>query len=200
MPLGCDTYIIDAILKEVSKKSEIMIAPTTPFTLVRVLDYMPGSVNMDFSACKKYYKSIFNSFIDKGFRKIIIVSYHADTVNMVSTREAAYEILKVKKDTQFKRIKIWGLIEKAACKKKIIKEEDQIHAGESETSLMVYINSKLVKKNKIKDSKVQYDESSLLYPLGKPKSGVFGSPSLASKEKGKNLFKIGVEEILKILK
>jgi creatinine amidohydrolase len=200
LPIGNDIYVGEGFLSELNKKSSICITPTINYTMVRVLDYMPGSVSPKLESYKSYLKDILESLIGNGFKKIILATFHADTVNIVAMREAAFELQKENKNIDFKRLDLYSLASFVGKKNNILESKnEEMHADELETSLMLYIKPELVRKNKAVNEKVVHDHYSLLRPIGQPKSGVFGSPKLASQVKGQKIFKLASKEILKVI-
>jgi len=77
-----------------------------------------------------------------------------------------------------------------------------IHAGERETSCILSINEKLVKKDEIVDYVPDVTQEYLDYVGMKPlsKYGNWGRASKASKEKGEKLLKTRTDEIFKYVK
>ena len=84
----------------------------------------------------------------------------------------------------------------AVCESKKI----EIHAGERETSLMLYLHEELVKKELMAENDCVPDcpQSFLNHvPVCKiSKTGAWGEPSLATKEKGEAIYRIKVDNMV----
>ena len=73
------------------------------------------------------------------------------------------------------------------------------HADEIETSLMLYLKPDLVDMQKAVDEMPERETFETSTSKRPTKSGVFGKPSLASRQKGKKIFERMVSEIVKFI-
>ena len=74
------------------------------------------------------------------------------------------------------------------------------HAGEIETSLMLYLRPELVKEKEIRKHEFSWPKADGWKTIDYSKSGVLGDPTKASKEKGEEYFKALVEKTIQALK
>jgi creatinine amidohydrolase len=79
---------------------------------------------------------------------------------------------------------------------KILQCRNNLHACEYETSLMLYLNEGLVRKDLITDSTPDVPRDYLNYGsiFKYSKCGVWGMPSLASTKKGEEIFNLLVDK------
>lgn len=201
LPYFTDTFALDGILNEFSKKNSVLIAPTVPYVITRSIENMPGTLTLDFETANNYFKDIFNSFIKWGFTKFYLITYHASGPHLVSISESIREINKTLPKIIFEGVHLWNILRKIGKKQGILEsEQEEVHAGEIETSLMLYLKPNLVKKSKMINEKIEKNEFDFINPLRLNKSGVYGQAKLASRSKGKKLVSLAVKELNKIFK
>lgn len=206
LPVDTDSRIIETIALRTEKKApdKIVLLPTLYYG---VAAGYAGSLSISDQAFKGLILGVAKSLLEQGFKKIFFLNGHGGNQSYVEdvvtelNSEYPYAAtiplyLSGKRGTQALRkvgFKYWIR-----------------HADEIETSLMLVINEKLVKKDKIidevgplktKDYK-PFDEGTLKLFLPweyESKSGVYGEPSKANKEIGEFLLEEAVEELLDII-
>lgn len=197
LPLGNDAYIAQVICRQVGENLSLMVAPTIIYTLARFLEEFIGTMRLQFIPTKNYLQSIFFSFAEMGFEKIFLITHHGNTAHLMAISEAVYE-LKRQSKTQFIGINLWKILQNIAWKGKITKTKE-FHAGEIETSLMLYLQPELVKMDKAIKEKISFNEFLFTDSLVKTKTGVYGDATKASREKGEKLFRAAVKALEKII-
>lgn len=206
LPVDTDARIVEAIAKKVESKSpeKIIVLPTFSYGVVGT---RPGSLDIDYRLFEQAILGISKSALDQGFKKIFFLNGHGGNQNyfeeIVSSLNVDYPYaatiplyLSGKRGTQ-------------ALKKVGFKYWIR-HADEIETSLMMVIDEKSVRKDKIvdeigpfktKDYK-PFDEGILKLFLPweyESESGVYGEPSKATKEAGIFLLNEAAEELLDLI-
>ncbi len=75
---GCDTLVAEGLIKKLSEKKEIMIAPTVYYSpsSYAVADETSGTVHIDEEVFEAYLFGIFTNMLDAGFRNIYVVIHH----------------------------------------------------------------------------------------------------------------------------
>lgn len=75
---GCDTLVVEGLLRKLSEKKEIMIAPTIAYSpsSYAVGDRKSGTVHVAERAFEDYVYYVFKSFLCAGFRNIYVVIHH----------------------------------------------------------------------------------------------------------------------------
>lgn len=75
---GCDSLIVEGLLKKVAEIKEIMIAPTVSYSpsSYAVGGRKSGTVHVPERAFEDYVYYIFKSFLYSGFRNIYVVIHH----------------------------------------------------------------------------------------------------------------------------
>ena len=75
---GCDTLVVEGLINELSKKRELMIAPTINYSPASfaVGDRKSGTVHVEETAFENYVYYVFMSLLGAGYRNIYVVIHH----------------------------------------------------------------------------------------------------------------------------
>lgn len=134
---------------------------------------------------------------EQGFKRVILVLAHG---GIFVAGPAVREINATMGD--FKAISV-DLVHfyQSAEVMSILESRNNLHACEIETSLMLYLKEDLVRIDRIEDSLPDVPRDFLNYNsiFKYSSNGVWGSPSLATREKGMNIFTILIEESMKYI-
>jgi creatinine amidohydrolase len=192
LPLETDAIIAREATEKVCAKYRILRTPTIHFSLSQEHRDFPGTIFLKKSTLRKLLADVCASLARHGFKKIVLFNTHGGNDAFLKKFRGELE-----RDCGAKvfLVNSWDFIEGGD------------HAGEVETSLMLFLEPKLVKKKnivderpaffrknfkKIEDRKVSWKKYT--------ESGVAGKPSTASAKKGKKFFAQiveGLEEKLK---
>lgn len=190
LPTGTDYMIAKRLTEEVAKKINAYLLPVLPISNCYEHKGKKGSVRMRPSTFALMLSDIILDLRDQGFKKVIVMLYHGGVFAagpVIREINANYDDIEVIKVEGVSNEKIRALLKCAPG--------TDIHAGEKETSLILAINEDTVKKDEmlkndfIPDCPREYLNYASLLKLSK--TGVWGCPSYASKEKGEKL----IEEI-----
>lgn len=208
LPLKTDVFIAEKICEKISEISKIpvIVMPAICYGYsTKEVKRWSGCPGVKIETFINYVYDICISIIEMGFKKIVIVSSHGNhtgaleiVVRKIADDTGVYIALTI--PTVIAKDRINNILEKGW--------RGSCHGGEYETSLMLYLDEKSVKKNKLTDEDgLRINKS--FYPgkvfistwgLQKSKTGIYGLPNYASKEKGKKLFNAIIEEYLKFIK
>lgn len=193
LPIFTDVYEIDGIIKEAKKEGlGIMVAPTLYYTIARLLEVLPGTISLDFGPWKNYIKNILKEFCRTGFEKFYLITLHGDSTHITAIKEAVHELQNEFKEVGFIGIDLWLLLRNEARRSGISEDEiDEWHAGELETSLMMYLKPETVKEDKIESGEMTQNYGHFINSEQRNDNGVYGNPELATAEKGEKLIKLG---------
>lgn len=199
LPMCTDYVVATEISKRIAEKTGAYLLPTLPISTCYEHKGKKGSVWMKPDTFYKVIQDIVLCLKGQGFKRVAIVLGHGGIfVATPAIRElnAMYDDLKVAK---IDFLNFFGTKEM----KETLESPNNLHACEYETSLMLYLNEELVKKDKIKDADFvpQYPRDFLNYVslVKLSKTGVWGEPSLGTREKGEKIVKILVEESIKYM-
>ena len=191
LPMGTDYFFADAISRAVAEKMNAFLYPPIPFSTCYEHKGSKGSLCMRPSTFYQMLQDLVLNLRDQGFKKVIVYIAHGGVfVAGPAVRElnALYDDLQV------------ALVYGAGDTSDILECKDEIHAGEKETSLMLYLHKdtvnqeEMMKNDFIPDCPREFLNYASLLKLSK--TGVWGKPSLASEEKGKKIFDRVVDGIV----
>ena len=95
LPLGADILQPDHVLARVAKRTGAILAPAIPYGHVVTSRPFPGSVSVSFDGLRGYVRDVLSDLVRNGFRRIVVVSGHAEGVHMAALRTAAKEVVDV---------------------------------------------------------------------------------------------------------
>ncbi len=203
LPLDTDSFIAKHMVKEAVKKLDSEkppILPTIPYGVSERHMTFPGTVTLSSNILEEIIIDIGRSIIQHGFRSLYIYSGHIESLAPIEN--AAREL---KKETGM--IVYYDSMESMEhVGEKIIKCDNDAHAGEVETSLSLALRNDLVdertipdKEHDFPDTKVEFDNKTRLDYTWKvyeiSPTGIIGDATEADKEKGEKLWEIGVKEL-----
>lgn len=194
LPTGTDYIIANALGEALAEKTNAYLLPALPISTCFEHKGKKGSVWMRPTTLINMIQDIVLCLRDQGFKKVMILVTHGGIFALgpaIRELNAMYDDLKVIKLEAAYSKEIDELIETYSY---------DIHAGEAETSLMLYLCREHVKEDLmaqndyVPDCPREYLNYASLLKLSK--TGVWGKPSLASYEKGKKVFGLMVDAYL----
>lgn len=198
LPIGTDVFLAEAFGKGIAEELEALLLPVLPISTCYEHKGVKGSICMRPSTFYTMLQDIVLCLKDQGIKKIIVVLGHGGVfVAGPAVRElnALYDDLQV------------VLVSDGDFGKDCIVLESnkpEIHAGEGETSLMLYLHENLVNRGLMmkNDCVPDFPQSFLNHvPVCRiSKTGAWGEPSLATKEKGEKLYKAKIEDMVEYIK
>ena len=197
LPLGTNVMIVYELALKVAEETKVMVAPPIWFGYEYPTENFV-EVTLWPNHFKEYVYWVVRSFVNKGFKKFIL--FYGALHNISSLNYCAQKIVEKFPNTKVAVVAWWQLVKKTLME--LFPEERGHRAESSETSLMMVLRPKLVKKDKIKD---EVPEIVLFYdlyprpPQCSTSSGVYGKPSLASEEKGEKLVKEIVDKMKRMI-
>lgn len=195
LKLKNDYLLAEYFKRKVLESADVVVAPTVNYHYYPAFVEYPGSTTLRLETARDLLVDICRSLSRYGPKRFYALNTGVSTV---AALKLSAEILAAE-GIQFRYTDI--LQAGAAAEKRIAKQEGGTHADEIETSLMLYIDPASVEMNKaVKD----------YHPSGKggltrdPKksgvysaTGIFGDPTLASREKGEEMARAILEGILR---
>ena len=185
LPIATDFLIAKKIEEEMVKKFNGISLPSLPYTKCHYLENFAGTVSFPANILKNSLVAIMKSLGRQGFKYLVICNFHMDLFHLRAIYKA---IAKGRR---------YGMtacepISVAYFNKKIFEDiEGEMHADEKETSIALYLFPDLVKNYEtLKPFKVNIGIKNSLRKFDKigAENAYIGSPSNATKEKGKKYF------------
>lgn len=196
LPIGTNRQIAEAVAQEVSRRSETLLAPTFPYGV-----WSPGKESYAGTAGvrRKTLHRVLNELLakweDHGIEEFLLLTAyqheaHLDALLMAMTSGATLTVVNLL------TIDAGDLLDGSPTSE---------HAGELETSLMLYLAPGLVHLDRATDvapdarTYRRYAQGRVATPPPGSR-GVLGFPSRASAEKGKAVFARYVESLTELLR
>lgn len=199
LPMCTDYVVATEISKRIAEKTGAYLLPTLPISTCYEHKGKKGSVWMRPTTFYNVIQDIVLCLKGQGFKRVAVVLGHGGIfVATPAIRElnAMYDDIKVAK---IDFLQFFGTKEMLET----LESPNNLHACEYETSLMLYFNEELVKKDKIKEAdfvpQVPRDFLNYMSLVKLSDTGVWGEPSLGTKEKGEKVANILVEESIKYM-
>jgi creatinine amidohydrolase len=197
LPLNTDSLIIQEILKLVAKKKKFFLAPIVYYGVCTSTRDHPGTIGITPETLRRLALDLVAESYKKGLRNFILISGHGGGLHIAALRETAEVLVEKLKGVKIAVLSPYDLLWKELAG--VTETPNDSHAGELETSMMLYLSPKLVKGRAAEEypkiptpfivkNKVKY------WP-----GGVWGNPKKASIEKGKKAIKIIADKIIEIL-
>jgi creatinine amidohydrolase len=195
LPLNNDYIMTEKLTEIVIKQVPVIVLPTLQYGFYPSFLEYPGSVSINEEAFKDFIVDICKSMNGYGKRKFYILNTGISTLRPL--KKAAEELQK--SDIVLSYLNILKI--ELKTDKKLLEQEGGTHADEGETSIMLYLAPEIVNMNKaIKDYDPRYNRKGLTRNPKGPgiysSTGVYGDPTLATKEKGKILVESIINEVV----
>lgn len=182
LPVGTDWYIATALGRKVAEKTGGYLLPSLPVSTCREHMGKKGSVWMDPDVFYQMLMSMINSLKEQGFKRVLTLQCHGGIFIMTpivrqvnATSNPDFMMVNIDSSVMPGGITGYG--------------EGEIHAGESETSLMLHIAPETVHMEKAVASWPTMPRPYLSYGsiFRAGESGVWGDPTIATAEKGETI-------------
>jgi creatinine amidohydrolase len=154
-PLGLDTYVAIALAADSAKKAGVLATPPLWFGDSSHHLGFPGTISLKTSTLTSVVEDISRSLAKAGFRKVIFINGHK-----IANIPAITTAIKNVHETELKDV-FFAIIDPAKIAKGIagkIKEEPEHHAGELETSHIMYKYPELIDKTKLLKKNINFEK------------------------------------------
>lgn len=196
LPLGTDIFSPRLFCQKLEEKigDEIWIAPEIPYGQSYELTVYPGTINVPSQVFAEYVYWVGKGMYENGLKKLILLNGHGG--NITALNLAAEMLQKIGMDIL---VINWWLDYSAEIK---AITGAQGHAGEDETSAILYYDSGLVKMDKATKNfnkpllRVKYkDSAKYCY-----RDALSGDATKATYEQGERIFASVVESMIRDIK
>jgi len=198
LPLHTDTLIIREVLKEASKRVPFFVAPALPYGVCTSTGGHPGTLGITPETLRRFTSDIVKDAYRKGMRNFILISGHGGGLHVNAMREAGEALVEELKGIRLAAFSIYEVLGKEA--EEIAETRNDSHAGEMETSSVLFLAPHLVKGR----SREEYPDFPKPFivkdKMRRWKGAVWGDPGKATSEKGQRLFEIMVERVVELIR
>lgn len=198
LPLNTDTLIIAEVLRLASSRLNAFIAPPVYYGVCTSTGDHPGTLGITPRTLRLITKDIVRDAYKKGLRNFILISGHGGSAHVSAMKEAAEALISGLSGCKIAALSIYDVMFKEIAG--IAETENDSHAGEIETSAVLYLAPNLVKGR----SKKEYPKlprpfivrDKIKYWPG----AVWGDPSKANADKGRRLIDAMIKKVSGIVK
>jgi creatinine amidohydrolase len=201
LPIGTTTIILNEVSRRIAEKiSDIVyLLPTMPFGCSNSHNGKPGTISLEWSTLYNVIRDLTESLLMQGIHRVaVIVGLGGVSASNVIPQENYIVKTAVRQlNYDFPELDAIWIQPFTAATEEISSALDSanqdIHAGELTTSLMLYINPENVNKTSLShvpDVGKEYLDFVSFEKLCP--DGVWGNPSLASSEKGEKVLEAAV--------
>lgn len=198
LPLSTDTIQAYEVGKGAAQQIPLFVAPPIHYGNCRSTSCHPGTISIRTETLKFLLKDIVKSLYLQGIRNFVVLSGHAGGAHRMALQDAGEELLAELVESRIAVVTEYDLAKEEG--KKIIETPGDGHAGEIETSRIMFSHPHLLKGT----SPAEYPK----FPVGilvrdKRKywpGGVWGDPSKATAEKGRQLHELVVKRLVELVK
>jgi creatinine amidohydrolase len=194
LKLKNDWLMAEYLKDRVVRSSAVVVAPTINYSFYPAFVEYPGSTTLQLETARNMVVDVCRSLARYGPRRFYVLNTGISTMRAL---RAAADMLGP--DGILLRFTDLHVVDPVA--KAISKEEGGTHADEIETSMMLYMAPKSVDmRNAVKDYHGNAPGGLTRKPGGSgvySPTGIWGDPTLATREKGRRVTEALVTEILK---
>jgi creatinine amidohydrolase len=199
LPLKTDYVMAEYLKDRVAREVPVVVLPTLEYAYYPSFLEYPGSVSIGAETFKNAVIDICRSLHRHGIRKFYVLNTGISTLPPL---QAASEEL-AKTGVTMRYLNLLETDKKIPAG--LLKQEGGTHADEAETSMMLYIAPELVDMSKaVKDYDARPGRKGLTRDPKGPgvysPTGIWGDPTLATREKGRVIVEVTVEEIVRQLR
>ncbi|MFC1565312.1 creatininase family protein, partial [candidate division KSB1 bacterium] len=199
LPLNNDYIMAEYLAERVLKELDVVMMPTVPFGYYPSFLEYPGSVSLEPETFKNLIKDICISMSGYGIKKFYVLNTGISTARVLApaSDELFEESGIIMRFTDI--LKAGDMTVKA-----VETQEGGTHADEIETSMMLYIKQDIVDMKKAVKDYDPRDLPGLTRDRNKPHTysptGIWGDPTLATREKGEKVTEAVVKYIIDDIK
>lgn len=197
LPLLTDTWHMEALAKAAAEQVEVFVAPAVPYGLCRSTSQHPGTISISFDTVKAVIRDVGRSLYQQGIRRLILASGHAGTSHQAAMIEAGEELMSLAPDLVVAVVTVVDLLKDQVSD--LLATPGDAHAGELETSVVMYLYPDLVKGLSPREyptwpKPILVRDKKAFWP-----GGVWGDPTAASREKGRTILERGTQALVRLV-
>ena len=202
LPLCTDTlqpvFVAEEVVRSLQGKVNVLIAPIIGYGMIQSTRNFPGSISLTFDTLRELAFEVMKGMADNRIRNIVVLSGHAGRSHMMALKLGAHKLLEME---GYRKLKIMVLSDYDIAYQELGSEfpADDGHGGELESSRVLAIRPDLVKGKGIPTTldmppyRVIAD-AERYFP-----TGIWGDPTPATAEKGRNANERIVHELARLI-
>jgi len=196
LPLLTDTIIAYEVAVRAASKVKAFVCPPVPFGVCRTTAVFPGTLTISLETLQSLVEELCLSLRRHGFRNLVLVPGHLGAAQIVGLELAAQKLIRQHPDLGIALVRFPEVL-KDKLAEGMLEDPLDLHAGEVETSLMMFLRPDLVKAERVKAEHPKFPKHVVASnPRKYMETGVMGDASRASKAKGEAILKALVEGVV----
>jgi len=198
LPLCTDSIQPADIVEKVAARlpGAVLIAPLLPYANCSATRNFPGTISLSFDALRAVMTDILSELCRNGIRRIVVVTGHAGGAHMTALRIAGEAVVQRTGDLKLMILSDYDIAYE--LKGKEFDERDG-HAGTIETSRVMAIKPRLVKKRGVRN----FNRAPRYMVVPDPERyfpcGVMGDPTKASPAQGRRINEYIVKGLVELI-
>jgi len=197
LPLNTDTLIIYEILKRLVKERNVFLAPPVYYGVCTTTSQHPGTIGITPETLRRLTYDIVRDAYKKGLRNFFLITGHGGGLHSSALRETAEILIEELRGIKIAVLCPYDILHKELSE--LADTQNDSHAGEIETSLVLSLAPELVQGR----SKEDYPKLPRPFVVKDKtrywRSGVWGNPAKASREKGDRAVTLIIKKIIGII-
>jgi creatinine amidohydrolase len=202
--MGTDSICPEVLAEGISKRNDVLIAPTIKYGMSQHHLSFPGTVTLRPTTMIALIKDVILSLTSHGFTHLFFLNGHGGNIDSIKTAfSEIYAEHSFSGKPSFAHFHLWNWYDGDRVKaltKKHFKDADGSHATPSELSLSFFAHPNAVKNVDLSHSVSTKDDFRDCFDFKNsfPDGRMGADSSLASIDIGKELFEGAIEDILDI--
>lgn len=197
LPLNTDSLIIQEVLKLVVRKKKFFLAPVVHYGVCTTTKDHPGTISITPETLRRFSFDLVIEAYKKGLRNFLLISGHGGSLHMSALKETAELLIEKLKGIKIAVFSPYDLLWKELSE--LAETPNDSHAGELETSMILYLSPELVKGRAAEEYPKIPKPFSVKDKVKYWPGGVWGNPKKASAEKGKKAIHLMANKIIEML-
>lgn len=140
LPLGVDTYMPEAVCRQIAERSPCLLAPAIPYGVSPHHTFKPGTVTVESETFRRYVRDVCVSAGEWGIENVLLVNGHY----LVQDPELEIVVRDLRADHGMRGFHVPLVSLFADVASEIRESELSFHASEFETSMMLALFPELV--------------------------------------------------------
>jgi creatinine amidohydrolase len=198
LPLGTDTLQVVEVCRRAAERTGAHLAPAVAYGVLRSSRNHPGSVGITTASLRAITVDLVRDFHRHGMRSFVLISGHAGKTHMLTLVDAGEQLLEELPGIRVSVICEYHEVQRAGAS--LVAAADDSHAGEIETSRVMYLRPELVAGTSPAEWP-SFPEARLVRDKRRHwRGGVWGDPAKASAEKGRQLTEAAVGRVVELIR
>jgi creatinine amidohydrolase len=197
LPLATDTMQAVEVAKKASQLVPLFVAPPVNYGNCRSTSCHPGTISIRTATLKSLVADIVASLYVHGLRNFIVLSGHAGGAHCLALQEVGEELLAALPESRVAVVTEYTLAKEEG--RALVETANDAHAGEIETSRLLYSHPHLVKGAGCEEypnfpTGILVRDKRKFWP-----GGVWGDPTKATAAKGREIEALVVAKIVELV-